>query len=641
MREALTANNRQVVATTEVHFFDIGDRDRICLIAQVDPVDTVTKIDADAALGRIEDQCLVRRTANQLRFRRLAAVGVEVLAVNAKGIAVILIVRFPGDDEAAIVESRHRRILLIMARITINPELGALLGTGGIEHLTINTVARTILVAGLPGGNKATLTQRRHRRIALGAARITVDPELGALLGTIGIEHLRIDVRTSTVVPGDDKRIIGKRRHRRIVLLTGRGIGVDQELTITVRRAVSCEALTVDAVLAAILTVRHPGDDVTAVTETGHRRLLLMVIGMGVDLELTARNRCRRIHTRCRKLLAEDSVVAAVGEPGVCPGRIARLITPGHNKVTAAKIRHRWMMLVTRRVTVDSKLIAQHLSIAIKTLANDAVTGGVVRILRAVRFPGNDEATVAQPRNRWLALVIMRIGIDPELLTKGFAAVGIELAVGVVIAPVVVLVIGLPDHHITAAGQLIDRCIDLMVVCKGVNPELVFRITGESQLAVIELDRLDVLTQRVGAIITVGKITVSNCPVGHVEAVVRHLSGIESNVISVATGNHVITVTADHHIITGAALDQVVTNAAINAVVATTALKLVLTSVTFENVITARPGNPVITITAEQVVRSTAAHQRIVAIAAVDGTEGIGATELMTDRRRIVIRARQ
>ena len=532
-----------------------------------------------------------------------------------------------------------------MARITINPELRALLGTGGIEHLTINTVARTILVAGLPGGNKATLTQRRHRRIALGAARITVDPELGALLGTIGIEHLRIDVRTSTVVPGDDKRIIGKRRHRRIVLLTGRGIGVDQELTITVRRAVSCEALTVDAVLAAILAVRHPGDDVTAVTETGHRRLLLMVIGMGVDLELTARNRCRRIHTRCRKLLAEDSVVAAVGEPGVCPGRIARLIAPGHNKVTAAKIRHRWMMLVTRRVTVDSKLIAQHLSIAIKTLANDAVASiiviGNVAISCAVRFPGNDEATVAQPRNRWLALVIMRIGIDPELLTKGFAAVGIELAVGVVIAPVAVLVIGLPDHHITAAGQLIDRCIDLMVVCKGVNPELVFRITGESQLAVIELDRLDVLTQRVGAIITVGKITVSNRPVGHVEAVVRHLSGIESNVISVATGNHVITGTADHHIITGAALDQVVTNAAIDAVVAATALKLILTGVTFENVIATRTGNPVITITTGQVVRSTAAYQCIVTIAAVDGAEGIGAAELMADRRRIVIRARQ
>ena len=218
MREALTADKCHVVATTEVHFLDVGDRDCICLIAQVDPVDAVTKIDADAALGRIEDQCLVRRTANQLRFRRLAAVGVEVLAVNAKGIAVILIVRFPGDDEATVVESRYRRISLIMARITINPKLRALLCTGRVEDLTINTVARTILVIGLPGGNKATLTQRRHRRIALGAARITVDPELVALLSAIGIEHLRIDVRASAVIPGNDKRIIGKCRHRRIVL---------------------------------------------------------------------------------------------------------------------------------------------------------------------------------------------------------------------------------------------------------------------------------------------------------------------------------------------------------------------------------------------------------------------------------------
>ena len=77
------------------------------------------------------------------------------------------------------------------------------------------------------------------------------------------------------------------------------------------------------------------------------------------------------------------------------------------------------------------------------------------------------------------------------------------------------------------------------------------------------------------------------------------------------------------------------------AVVAATALKLILTGVTFENVIATRTGNPVITITTEQVVRSTAAYQRIVTIAAVDSTEGIGAAELMADRRRIVIRARQ
>ena len=91
MREALAADKCQVVATAEVHFLDVGDRDCICLIAQVDPVDAVTKIDADAALGRIEDQSLVRRTTDQHPFRRLAAVGVEVLAVNTVGIGVILI----------------------------------------------------------------------------------------------------------------------------------------------------------------------------------------------------------------------------------------------------------------------------------------------------------------------------------------------------------------------------------------------------------------------------------------------------------------------------------------------------------------------------------------------------------------------
>ena len=640
MREALAADKCQVVATAEVHVLDIGDRDRICLIAQVDPVDPVTKIDADAALGRIEDQCLVRRTTNQRRFRRLAAVGVEVLADDAVATAVLVLI-FPGNDKAAVVESRHRRIILMARGIGVDPELVALLGTRGIKHLTINTVTRTILTAGLPGDGKATLTQRRDRRIALGAARITVDPELVALLGTVGIEHLSVDIRASAVIPGDDKRIIGKRCHRRIILLTGRGIGVDQELAIAVRRAVGCEALTVDAVLAAILAIRHPGDDVTAVTETSHRRLLLMVIGMGVDLELAARNRCRRIHTRRRKLLAKDSVVAAVGKSFARSGGIPRLIAPGHDKVAAAEIGHRRRVLIARSVAVDRKRITQDLGIAIEALADDAVTGGVVRILRAVRFPGNEEAAVAEPRDRRVVLIVMRVGADQELTAKGFAAVGIALAVNVVVTAVAVLVIGLPDHHVAAGGQLVDRCVDLVVMCKGVNPELVFRIAGEGQLAVTELDRLDVLTQRVGAVVTVGGIPVSKRPVGHVETVVRHLAGVEGNVISVATGNHVITGTADHHIITGAALDQVVTNAAVDAVVAATALKLILTGIALKDIIAARTGNPIITITTEQVVRSTAAHQRIVAIAAVDSTESIGAAELMTDRRRIVIRATQ
>ena len=82
-------------------------------------------------------------------------------------------------------------------------------------------------------------------------------------------------------------------------------------------------------------------------------------------------------------------------------------------------------------------------------------------------------------------------------------------------------------------------------------------------------------------------------------------------------------------------------NPTVNAVVAATALKLILTGIALKDIIATRTGNPIITITTEQVVRSTAAYQRIVAIAAVDSTESIGAAELMTDRRRIVIRARQ
>ena len=95
-------------------------------------------------------------------------------------------------------------------------------------------------------------------------------------------------------------------------------------------------------------------------------------------------------------------------------------------------------MLIARGVAVDRKRITQDLGIAIEALADDAVTGGVVRILRTVRFPGNDEAAVAEPRDRRVVLIIMRVGADQELTTKGFAAVGIALAVNVVVTAIAV-----------------------------------------------------------------------------------------------------------------------------------------------------------------------------------------------------------
>ena len=112
----------------------------------------------------------------------------------------------------------------------------------------------------------------------------------------------------------------------------------------------------------------------------------------------------------------------------------------------------------------------------------------------------------------------MRIGselpINPELFTKRIAAIGVALAIDIIMPAVTVLLITLPDHHVTATGQLIDRCINLVVTRKGVGPELTLRIAGEGQLAVTKLDCLDIALQRIDAVVTVRRICVGNRPVG-------------------------------------------------------------------------------------------------------------------------------
>ena len=140
-----------------------------------------------------------------------------------------------------------------------------------------------------------------------------------------------------------------------------------------------------------------------------------------------------------------------------------RLIRPGHDEVAAAQFRHRRVVLVIGGVTVDRKCVALNLAIAVEALADNAVPRRIAGIPVTVGFPGNDETAVAQSGNRWMGLVIVRIGgelpVDPELFTKRLTAIGITLAINIIIPAVAVLIITLPDHHITASGQLIDRCV--------------------------------------------------------------------------------------------------------------------------------------------------------------------------------------
>ena len=129
---------------------------------------TMVSVDAgNAFLRRIKDQRLIRRGADQLGFGRLAAVCIEMLAVNTPGTRVILITRFPGHHEAAIVQHRHYRILLTVICLRINLELITHRRAAGVIALRGNAMITAILAIRTPGHDKAVTAETGHRRIKL------------------------------------------------------------------------------------------------------------------------------------------------------------------------------------------------------------------------------------------------------------------------------------------------------------------------------------------------------------------------------------------------------------------------------------------------------------------------------------------
>ena len=89
----------------------------------------------------------------------------------------------PGDDELAVAEIGHRRLVLGAAvRISIDQEVVADLGTGGIKPLAEYVYAITAIVVGTlvvaPGHHIAAVRKRGNRRIVLAAPGMGVDQNL-------------------------------------------------------------------------------------------------------------------------------------------------------------------------------------------------------------------------------------------------------------------------------------------------------------------------------------------------------------------------------------------------------------------------------------------------------------------------------
>ena len=102
-----------------------------------------------------------------------------------------------------------------------------------------------------------------------------IDPELftdsNRLACTAYAEDLAINITPVAIIPNRDE-VTSLKNGNRWVILVARGAGVDLKL-ITLLGAGRIIALTVNTIIVIpdILIVGMPGDNVTAVTETGDR----------------------------------------------------------------------------------------------------------------------------------------------------------------------------------------------------------------------------------------------------------------------------------------------------------------------------------------------------------------------------------
>ena len=208
MRQVVAGNDRHIIAVTEIKRLRVGHRNTVIAGAKRQRIDAVTEIDGKAVLGRIKDQCLVARTANQLGIAGPRAVGIEVLREDAPvaGTVIVLILRFPSDNKAAIGKRCHHRILLRLIRLRTNLELIANRDTAGIIALGEDPIFVTVLIVACPGDNKTVAAQAGHRRVILRTTCVR-----------IGLEQITVRDRRIIIRSRNHRELLTKHRPATVI----------------------------------------------------------------------------------------------------------------------------------------------------------------------------------------------------------------------------------------------------------------------------------------------------------------------------------------------------------------------------------------------------------------------------------------
>ena len=218
--------------------------------------------------------------------RQRAGGGVEAAAIDAVQVAVVAALVGPDHDQVAVGVGGDVRCVL-RARLGgagragrgADARLGAHRGAGQVELAQVH-------IAGIDVQHGKAVGMACDHVVRLGAAGGGVDDEGGALRGTGRVvalcQHAEAGaVGAAGVVPGDDETAIAGGGDVRVVLGC-LGDRVDPELAAE-RLAGAGKALGVDAGATAVLAGRGPGDDVTAVGQHRDVRGRLVARRVGGD----------------------------------------------------------------------------------------------------------------------------------------------------------------------------------------------------------------------------------------------------------------------------------------------------------------------------------------------------------------------
>ena len=152
----------------------------------------------------------------------------------------------------------------------------------------------------MPGDHVAAVSQSCDLRCCLIVVSLGIDQNFRTLSNTAGIIELaayipalsatNLIIRAAAVLPSDEEAAVLETGNFRPLLFVPCP-GIDLEL-ITKRLAAGAITLGKDTVTGAVLIMGFPSNDITAVGQSGHGRLLLVVLNVRIDLELFAV--CRR-----------------------------------------------------------------------------------------------------------------------------------------------------------------------------------------------------------------------------------------------------------------------------------------------------------------------------------------------------------